>query len=1213
MKKFLLIFCLLVLCLLGGFATWFSYSFNPESYRERIIKNLSQMTGRAVEIKGGIVLGWRPYPTLVISDLTVANQSDSKTPVMFSVSQVRAEIEWLSLFKNPLVIKKVVLENPVVLLERLKRYETNFDFPILFKPSNGVENLSFIDPQDAFSLSIREIEVENGRLTYENAITNEKFKLEGINGRGEIASLTGPFSFLGTFAINDQERASIDLRVGQIEVSQPLPIKLILANVSSETEIKMDGKLLQNQMDTTDWLELSGIINSKKSSELLQNFGIKDWPIGDMNGSFTLKLMADETILESTIRITHGENNSDTAFFFGMRPVFNSENTKDEKLVPTLNIVKMDYDKWRPFLSKIQPSFLDKLSGDFQVKLDEVKINNGALTQAIIQGRIEKNTIYFSDLTAQLPSNSSLFFKGEWSPQKQEIKGQIDFQSANLGPFLEWATNKKLGLLSDGTFQNAHLVADLHSQGKDLESNITVGVLDDTQFSGKLNVYSKEKIELTTQLEIKNLNLDKYFKLNSDFLNNLASFLGESTFDVKAENLTLLGYLFNQVNMNIHLQDKIFELKSFSAEGSDHTAIDMTTDFNVENQLIKDLKMQISIPNLDNFNQATKLSLDFPFWSKTIPVQGNLAYTGNLEKGNLEAEFRLDQTDLKLNGTLENPLTDPKVSDAEVSLTEPEIQNVKSIHTLFPDLKGTLKLSLQGDGNFKNFQAKKFSSEIDKQNLMGDIKWDLNQKSVEANLNSSLLDLNSLLPASDQITFSNDTPIKMDVPSDLMLKLQLKADQMLYGKDVYTSSKIVADLKNQELTISDLILHKGETGAFSGTGKVVFKSPMIIEGKLNLENWPIKDIFTSKDFSLRGGFLSWDGNFIMSGNSWNAFGKSLRGQGNLRWNAGQAYGIDLKELSSIIEKSLQLRSTKSLDAQIKHALSNGKTEFNSIIGPIEIEQGSISAHELRGLSDLGEAYLRKFNWLFVENKMNAVLSFILNTAKDLPSVDVELKDNTFIPSTEAFNMALGVEIQSLEKRQKENEEKEALQEIKNKQTEILTRAKEILDSSEKQMLALQNKLALHPSAEAQELLISAKGTLDEVRSVAVLSDLNPEQLSFLQEKADLLNVQIQEVTNLIERKEILRQYEAVKKLSPLVKTRIDDMVRIYNQNPESTLLAGLIQKSQIEQEKIEKNLAHLSETDDLKTIKELIEKIKDSFQKIQKALDYARPFDIGSV
>ena len=126
-------------------------------------------------------------------------------------------------------------------------------------------------------------------------------------------------------------------------------------------------------------------------------------------------------------------------------------------------------------------------------------------------------------------------------------------------------------------------------------------------------------------------------------------------------------------------------------------------------------------------------------------------------------------------------------------------------------------------------------------------------------------------------------------------------------------------------------------------------------------------------------------------------------------------------------------------------------------------------------------------------------------------------------------------------------------------------------------------------------------------------DLNPEQLMFLQEKANLLNLQTQEVIRFVEEKELLRQRDALKKLPPLVKTRLDEMVRIYQQNPESALLAGLIQKSQIEQKLIDDNLTLLSETEDLKRMKELIEQTKESFQKIQKAMDYARPFDVGSI
>ena len=45
------------------------------------------------------------------------------------------------------------------------------------------------------------------------------------------------------------------------------------------------------------------------------------------------------------------------------------------------------------------------------------------------------------------------------------------------------------------------------------------------------------------------------------------------------------------------------------------------------------------------------------------------------------------------------------------------------------------------------------------------------------------------------------------------------------------------------------------------------------------------------------------------------------------------------------------------------------------------------------------------------------------------------------------------------------------------------------------------------------------------------------------------------------------------------------------------------------EKKIEERLAALSRVEDLKTAKRMIEEIKDSFQKIQKALNYARQSD----
>ena len=177
-----------------------------------------------------------------------------------------------------------------------------------------------------------------------------------------------------------------------------------------------------------------------------------------------------------------------------------------------------------------------------------------------------------------------------------------------------------------------------------------------------------------------------------------------------------------------------------------------------------------------------------------------------------------------------------------------------------------------------------------------------------------------------------------------------------------------------------------------------------------------------------------------------------------------------------------------------------------------------------------------------------------------------------------------------------------------RRNEILDRAKEILSFSESQIKQMKDTAALRPTGEGDELMRQASATLEDVRSLAVRSDLNGEQLTLLQEKANLLDIQSQELKNLLVRQDVLRQREVVQKLPPLVKKRVSELIQIYNQNSQSAVMAGLVQGSQQEEEKITQNLNQLTKVEDLNTAKVLIDEVKVSFQKVQKALNYARQF-----
>ena len=175
---------------------------------------------------------------------------------------------------------------------------------------------------------------------------------------------------------------------------------------------------------------------------------------------------------------------------------------------------------------------------------------------------------------------------------------------------------------------------------------------------------------------------------------------------------------------------------------------------------------------------------------------------------------------------------------------------------------------------------------------------------------------------------------------------------------------------------------------------------------------------------------------------------------------------------------------------------------------------------------------------------------------------------------------------------------------------ILMKANDILAVSENQIAQMKDMMALRSSAEGEELMTQVSATLEEVRSLAVRPDLNGEQLTILQEKANLLNLKSQELKNFLNRQDVLRQRDAVQKLPPLVKNRITELIQIYNQNSQSAVMAGLVQGSQKEEEKITQNLALLSQAEEIESAQKLIDEIKVSFQKIQKALNYARQLDL---
>ena len=1208
MKKVIFIFFLLIIIGVASTAGWFAYSFNGENYKKQFIEELEGLTGRSVKIGGPVTFSWTPFPTVVISDLSISNQKESSNPEMFSVKQIYVEIGWKSLLKKPLIIKKVVLKNPHLLLERIRSYQTNFDFPSLFKGEQNTEEKTFFGKKN-FSLTVNEMQVEDGEFTYLNTVGKEGITIKGVDGVGRISTLNGPFSFSGSFLMNEN-REEIDINIGKIEPFQPVEVTINFTDRESRTYIDGVGSVFYDSEKPDEWFKIEGVITSRDISIFCKKIGLKNWPKEPVVGSFTFKITPSGSILDSlTIRQGKGEN--ETSFFMGMQTP-----NKNSVKIPTLVIKNFDVEKWIPLIDEMTASkFFNRVKMPYYVQLGETKFHSEILGQILIEGNLEDGVLNFSNLTLALPHNTSFSGKGFIEPQKKLIDTDVQFKSEAFWPFIEWFLQKQLPHFSENLLKNVQWTGHMKLQPDDLNFKAEAASLDNIQFSGDLEL--KNSV-LNSSLEINDLILDDYLEPAKELFKKTTSSQISGNFGMNVQNLKIKKYLFNQMNIKGNLNEDAVNIEEIDGSGSDGSMLN--SKFSLTN--LKDNDYQIG--NLDttfsisNLGQVLKMfdieeSPVFSF-NQIKKLTGNLNYSGSQKEGNFKTDLTFEGGSLKGEGKIAD-FSNVRFSDTKLSLTFSEIRKFFSFfkggENILPDLSGPFELSVFGNGNKDNLAIKEFSSKIDKQILNGNFDLNIKGYNLKADITSPDLNLNLFLPSAQKVSFLNENNFDIKVNPKWQSEFTLKADKASYEGEKFTQLNTKFLLKDMTLTLPffDAVAENKEK--LSVQGKIIFGAPMIVEGKVIIPQMPVgKDALVLNSLSFGEGKASLNADFKASGNSWNGLAKTMRAQGQFSWQNGLEKGINVSEFSSLVKRTVKQKGLEEeINAQIDHALSNGKSNFSIKPTKFKIEQATFSFEELKGDAPSASFSADKGTYSLLNKKLNTTLSIIFNGYQTFPSFDLLIKNNSLAPQIDAFKSALKQEIRIEIDQQKQKEKKEEEEEAKRKQNDILEEAQGILIQTEEKVENLKDRFALKSSEELQKLLDEAEGISSEIRQLAVRSDLNGEQLNFLREKMKLLNVYLGKLDAFWERDNTLRQRENVKKLPPLAKTRIEEIVQIYKENPQSALLAGLVQRSKDEEEKMKKMIQSFSTITDLDETRRLIDDIKDSFTKIQRALDYARQFD----
>ncbi len=1218
MKKIILGVLLIILIVVGIFVFSVVRSFNVDVYKKQVISTLEQLTGRHVACAEQASLSWRPKPTFIMHDLLISNQDGSSTPNMLSVKQVQVEMDWSSFLSPSLVIKKVILKDPNLLVERLHTYQTNFAFPYLFNPEQSLENEAILE--NAGRLIVDVFEVENGTITYHNDITSDTFVLKQISGKGHIDSLEGPFAFEGTVQAMDMP-VNIELNANKLAVSQPVTGSLIIKTPVGGSQVDMSYSLSSNRNE--DWLLLEGKYAFQSPVEFFEKFSNLKWPdLGELKGYFKWSINPQNNTLKEMV-LVQGEEGNAVSCNILLKP---DDKTKEEKL----NIVMdhLDYALWQPVLERLFQSVIVKVKGSepVDISIQQITLNQQNIADILVQGQMN-NGFFVGTATAKLPFDTSFSLNGQWQPAQNALGGELTLQTQDLSALTLWGLNKQnLPWLPSSEKITAQLNGKIDLSETKQKIDIQMCSMDQIQISGQVE---KSKEILVADLDIKNFNMDNYYpalqqmnnKTIQDWLFNTIKDINQlnkkGKINLNLSNFTLLSHNLDQIDFQGSWTDNMWDISKFDIQKESEADIKFSgqirqlgaPDFTVQKS-----KLDVNIPQWEMWYNLFAFLDIYENLKQFSSVSAVIDYSGNLAEGQVNAETTLDKIKFSASGKVYPQ--HQSFDKLHVILNHSDFTQLMKIIVPTQTLTSEWALPVDFDGILSK-DAEKFSWEnvqfsLGKNTLTSNGQWHPNLLNLKIQAKQMPLDM--IFPPINALNTTIKTPFS-DFDSNVRLDVAL--DKFTYGSLKGEQLKLKADSENKKwkITALDCLLGDEQPGRLSVDGTIDTEKSIIPNLHLQWDKIRIpRDALVYGPYHFSQGDLSGNATIQSNGSSWATLMNNATGQGRMIWNDGILHGMDASAWLTAVQSALAAEQMgQAFSSSLQYALTNGKTQLPTLEGTFVMNKGFLNFSDVQGANDLITISGGVIEWAMAKEATHVKMPVILTAISKLPSIVFDFNYNAYsvqsIPFEKSFDEELHLKkSQSLEARQLQD-----LKAIEIKNQQMRSEAQNIMNNMEQTLKQLQERVALRSDPSANEKLDQLNYTAREIRDLAVKVDLTPMEYTALLEKARLWSVQVSDLNNFYARQDLLSQKLKTNQLSPLVTTYLADIEQIYQQHPQSVILAEIVMNSRQVVKFIKDDEAKLSSAQDAQTVESLVIRIQDNFDKIEKAHQYAQKLHLSMV
>lgn len=207
------------------------------AYKDEIAAQVSEATGRPLELAGPIRLSLLPVPTLVVRDARLAGPPGAAEPVMARLKELDVSVALWPLLSGRIQVESVTLIEPVFVFEVLADGRFNWDFngtrarPAIPTPAGGGL---------AGAISFDQVTVEQGTIIYRDAARGQTETIGGVNARVVASSITGPLQAQGSFTLRGLPMKG-DVNVGRLSEGTAASLRIGVSLVESDATVRFAG------------------------------------------------------------------------------------------------------------------------------------------------------------------------------------------------------------------------------------------------------------------------------------------------------------------------------------------------------------------------------------------------------------------------------------------------------------------------------------------------------------------------------------------------------------------------------------------------------------------------------------------------------------------------------------------------------------------------------------------------------------------------------------------------------------------------------------------------------------------------------------------------------------------------------------------------------------------------------------------------------------